>query len=784
MKHIFKRATRAARAGRHRRAQGQDGLPGAAARVDARARRATSSATSSPARRAQARELIDNARGARGAREASSASAARSGACSASSCGSARSTTASTSSSDCSQTKGRQRPMKVLITGGAGFIGSHLADRLLDAGHEVLVIDNYATGRRDNLTERDGLTIVEDTIADAAAVDDAFASFKPDARRPRRRVVQGSRGTGARTSARTPSARPTSCAPRRPPALERLIYFQTALCYGTQPDGAADHARPPDPAGLAATRSPRRRASSTSSSAGLDFVSFRLANAYGPRNISGPLPTFYQRLTDGQAVLRHGHAARLHLRRRPRRRRHAGAVDGKGQGYYHVSSGLGLLDQGALRRDDHGAATSSSTRRSRCARAARTTPTRSCSTRRAPTRTSAGSISTPLEEGVAARDRVLPRARHRADLHPPEGAHAVSERTFSGRAGSSSSAAPGSSAPTSCARCSSTSPREVLVVDNLLSAERENVPDDDRVRFVEASITDDDGARRPARRPRLRLPPVDVPRQPELDRRPAGRPREQHADHAQAATSALKDLHGSLQASSTPRRAARWPRRPSRAPRRRPRTRRSRCGSTARTRSRRSSASSTATTTSPRHGLPSVKARFQNVYGPGRGPRRRALARHRQHGLAQRHADVHLQGAQARGAAGRERRHRHARLHLRRGHGARACMACALRGEPGGDLQPRLRRRDLDPRAGRDDQRADRQPDADRADARRATGITPASATAIRRRPSASSGSGRRSALRDGLERTIEWTRANLDWIESCMARHAERMAELEVAAA
>ena len=44
--------------------------------------------------------------------------------------------------------------MKILITGGAGFIGSHLADRLLAEGHEVLVIDNYATGRRDNLEER------------------------------------------------------------------------------------------------------------------------------------------------------------------------------------------------------------------------------------------------------------------------------------------------------------------------------------------------------------------------------------------------------------------------------------------------------------------------------------------------------------------------------------------------------------------------------------------------------------------------------------------------------
>ena len=40
--------------------------------------------------------------------------------------------------------------MKILITGGAGFVGSHLADRLLNEGHQVLVIDNYSTGRRDN----------------------------------------------------------------------------------------------------------------------------------------------------------------------------------------------------------------------------------------------------------------------------------------------------------------------------------------------------------------------------------------------------------------------------------------------------------------------------------------------------------------------------------------------------------------------------------------------------------------------------------------------------------
>lgn len=69
--------------------------------------------------------------------------------------------------------------MKVLITGGAGFVGSHLADRLLAGGQKVLAIDNYATGR-DNLTPHPNLTVVEGSIADQAVVDDAFRSFHPD----------------------------------------------------------------------------------------------------------------------------------------------------------------------------------------------------------------------------------------------------------------------------------------------------------------------------------------------------------------------------------------------------------------------------------------------------------------------------------------------------------------------------------------------------------------------------------------------------------------------------
>ena len=41
--------------------------------------------------------------------------------------------------------------MRILITGGAGFLGSHLCDRLLNEGHEILCLDNFFTGRKQNI---------------------------------------------------------------------------------------------------------------------------------------------------------------------------------------------------------------------------------------------------------------------------------------------------------------------------------------------------------------------------------------------------------------------------------------------------------------------------------------------------------------------------------------------------------------------------------------------------------------------------------------------------------
>ncbi|WP_315439596.1 GDP-mannose 4,6-dehydratase, partial [uncultured Selenomonas sp.] len=59
--------------------------------------------------------------------------------------------------------------MKSIVTGGCGFIGSHIVDRLLAEGQDVVVIDNCSTGRFENLAHHQGnarLTIVEADICD------------------------------------------------------------------------------------------------------------------------------------------------------------------------------------------------------------------------------------------------------------------------------------------------------------------------------------------------------------------------------------------------------------------------------------------------------------------------------------------------------------------------------------------------------------------------------------------------------------------------------------------
>jgi UDP-glucose 4-epimerase len=72
--------------------------------------------------------------------------------------------------------------MRALVTGGAGFIGSHLVDRLVARGDEVVVLDDLSSGRAENLVDacERGAELVEGDIVDRDAVAEAFARARPE----------------------------------------------------------------------------------------------------------------------------------------------------------------------------------------------------------------------------------------------------------------------------------------------------------------------------------------------------------------------------------------------------------------------------------------------------------------------------------------------------------------------------------------------------------------------------------------------------------------------------
>jgi len=227
--------------------------------------------------------------------------------------------------------------MKILITGGLGQIGSHIAEMLLERGDEVLVIDNLATGRKEHLQDHKNLQVVIGTIADRQSVDQLFADFQPDT------VVHAAASYKDPNDWYNDSL--TNCVGGSNivqasvnHVVKRFIYFQTSLCYGLKPlEQPITLAHPKLPASTSYAITKTANADFLEIS-GLDFVTFRLANVVGPRNVAGPLPIFYQRLKDGKQCFvtksRRDFVfvkdlARVVLK----------ACDGSGHGAYHFSSG-------------------------------------------------------------------------------------------------------------------------------------------------------------------------------------------------------------------------------------------------------------------------------------------------------------------------------------------------------------------------------------------------------------------------------------------------------------
>ena len=231
--------------------------------------------------------------------------------------------------------------MKIFVTGACGQVGSHLIDLLLERGDTVIGVDNLATGFRGNLPgEHSNLELVIDTISDKNLIDSLVKKHQPDA------IVH----TAA--SYKDPedwyNDTLTNCVgganlinAAKENGISRFIYFQTALCYGLKPETnpiTLDHPKNPANSSYAISKTTTEDYLEITD---LDWVSFRLANVVGSRNVSGPLPIFYERLMAGKKCFVTP-ARRDFVFVKDLVKIVVQAIDGKGSGVYHFSSGTDI----------------------------------------------------------------------------------------------------------------------------------------------------------------------------------------------------------------------------------------------------------------------------------------------------------------------------------------------------------------------------------------------------------------------------------------------------------
>lgn len=227
--------------------------------------------------------------------------------------------------------------MNVLITGGLGQIGSHIAELLLNRGDRVSVIDNLETGREEHLSKNDLLEVHINSISDRKFVFQLVEEFKPDI------IIH------AAASYKSPddwyNDTLTNCVggsniieAAKKFNIRRFIYFQTALCYGQKPleqPITLDHPRNPSGSSYAITKTTNELFLELS---GIDYVTFRLANVIGPRNVAGPLPIFFSRLKEGKKCFV-TESRRDFVFVKDLAKTVIMACDGQGDGAYHFSSG-------------------------------------------------------------------------------------------------------------------------------------------------------------------------------------------------------------------------------------------------------------------------------------------------------------------------------------------------------------------------------------------------------------------------------------------------------------
>jgi len=191
----------------------------------------------------------------------------------------------------------------ILVTGGAGFIGSHLDERLLTSGFSVRVLDNLSTGKRDNLPRHPSLEFIEGDIRDQAVVEKAVDGVEAVVHLAAVASVQASVDDRQGTHASNFDGTLNLLEAAHRVGVKRFLYASSAAVYG-------DKAKPPVSEEVALDPLTPYAADKLAGEYylgfyyrkfGLQTTAFRFFNIYGPRQdpsspYSGVISIFVDRL--------------------------------------------------------------------------------------------------------------------------------------------------------------------------------------------------------------------------------------------------------------------------------------------------------------------------------------------------------------------------------------------------------------------------------------------------------------------------------------------------------
>lgn len=203
--------------------------------------------------------------------------------------------------------------MNILVTGGAGFIGSHLTERLLLAGNRVKVVDDLSTGKRENLVRHEALEFIEGDIRDIGLIDQCTRGVDAVAHLAAVASVQASMEDPVRTHQVNFDGTLNLLEASRRHGIKRFVYACSAAVYGDAaavPVSEEAATRPLSPYAVDKLAGEQyllhyQRVH------GLAATSFRFFNIYGPRQdpsspYSGVISIFVERLKRNLPVTVYG----------------------------------------------------------------------------------------------------------------------------------------------------------------------------------------------------------------------------------------------------------------------------------------------------------------------------------------------------------------------------------------------------------------------------------------------------------------------------------------------